>query len=371
MKKKNVLVSLGLTVAMMSSVLAGCAGSGSAAETTTSATSVASTTEGSAQAVQVAPVTEADAKAEITGNVVFYTADPEEIATEVCEAFIAEYPNCTYTLYRSGTGNLTTKLSAETEAGGTECNCFSFSNLSYIYGLEEDGMLYHWTPDGAENLIDTTFGDMAYNYKLEVCGIAYNTSLINQAPTSFWDLSENNYNSMVAFADPSYSGAALTAAVTHAYNESVTGFDYYQAMKDNALKFEQSNGNLQSKVSTGEYAAVVIVDYMARNAKASGSPVDFVYPEEGGIVVYSPFCILNTVKEEDLAAVEAFSEFLLGDTAQAIYNKYNYLPGVTTASLPEGVESFDDIKLMGFDLDYYVENCDAVSTKYFEMFGAN
>ena len=80
---------------------------------------------------------------------------------------------------------------------------------------------------------------------------------------------------------------------------------------------------------------------------------------------------MNTVKEEDKDAVVAFSEFLLSDTAQAIYNKYNYLPGVTTAALPEGVESFGDIKLMDCDLDYYVENSDAVSEKYFEMFPAN
>lgn len=368
MKKKAALVSLGLVMTMMGAAITGCSKTGNTTVTTTKASN---TTVEATQNSQTSQVPAEDSKEEISGNIVFYTADPEEIATEICEAFITEYPKCTYTLYRSGTGNLTTKLSAEMEAGGTECNCFSFSNLSYIYALDEADMLYHWTPEGAENLVDTTFGDMAYNYKLEVCGIAYNNTLVKEAPASFWDLTDGTYNSMVAFADPGYSGAALTAAVTHAYNADITGFDYYQGMKNNGLKFEQSNGNLQSKVSTGEYAAVVIVDYMARNAKASGSPVDFVYPEEGGIVVYSPFCILNTVKEEDKAAVEAFSEFLLGNTAQAIFNKYNYLPGVKTAPLPEGVESFDDIKLMNFDLEYYVENCDGVSEQYFELFGKN
>lgn len=380
MKKRNVIVSTLLTLTMAATALAGC---GSEAENTADAVQEETPVQEDAQSEAEDVASEAEGnetaeegsatvnKEDISGNVVFYTADPEEIATEVCEAFISEYPNCTYTLYRSGTGNIITKLEAELEAGGTECNCFSFSNLNYIYGLEDEGLLYHWTPAGAENLVDATFGDMAYNYKLEVCGIAYNTALVDEAPTSYWDLSEEAYNGAVAFADPGYSGAALTAAVTHAYNEDVTGWNFYQAMKDNNLKFEQSNGNLQSKVSTGEYSAVVIVDYMARNAKAEGSPVDFVYPEEGGIVIYSPFCIMNTVKEEDKDAVVAFSEFLLSDTAQAIYNKYNYLPGVTTAALPEGVESFDDIKLMDCDLDYYVENSDAVSEKYFEMFPAN
>lgn len=308
---------------------------------------------------------------DISGNIVFYTADPEEIATEVCEAFINQYPNCEYTLYRSGTGNIVTKMDAELEAGGTECNCFSFSNLNYIYGLEEEGLLYHWTPDGAENLIDTTFGDMAYNYKLEVCGIAYNTLAVQEVPKSYWDLTQSEFDGTVAFADPGYSGAALTAAITHVYNEDLTGWDFYRDMKNNNLKFEQSNGNLQSKVSTGEYSAVVIVDYMARNAKAEGSPVEFIYPEEGGIVIYSPFCIMNTVKEEDKEAVIAFSEFLLSDTAQEIYNKYNYLPGVTTAKLPTGVNSLDDIKLMDSNLDFYIKESDTISQKYFEMFPAN
>ena len=151
MKKRNVIVSTLLTLTMAATALTGCGSSTeNTADSNADAAQVQEETqeqEDTAGEAESSESTDADAaavnKEDITGNVVFYTADPEEIATEVCEAFISEYPNCTYTLYRSGTGNIVTKMEAELEAGGTECNCFSFSNLNYIYGLEEQGLLYH------------------------------------------------------------------------------------------------------------------------------------------------------------------------------------------------------------------------------------
>ncbi len=353
------ILSLLVVLALTLTLFAGCAGSEPAPETP-------DTDAPEAQGEDAAAGTNED----VSGHVVFYTADPEEIATEVLEAFVAEYPNCTYTLNRNGTGKLTAALTAELEAGGTEANCFSFSDLDYIYSLEEQGLLMHFTPENAENLIDTTFGDMAYNYKIENCGIAYNTTLVSEAPTDWDDLTKPEYKDLVAFADPGYSGAALTTAVVHEYNGDITGWDFYQAMKDNGLKFEQSNGNLQQKVASGEYAAVVIVDYMARNAKAEGSPVELIYPESGGVVIYSPFAVLNTVKEEDKEAVMAFADFLLSDTAQNIYIKYNYLPGVSNATPPQGLD-FASIKFLEMDIQYYLDNVDNVRTTYEAMFPAS
>ena len=353
--------ALFIALAMALTLFAGCGGSTPATSDAPASDAPASDAPASDGAVD---------KSAITGNVVFYTADPEEIATEVLEAFVAEYPNCTYTLNRNGTGKLTAAMTAELEAGGTECNCFSFSDLAYIYNLEKEGLLLHFTPEGAENLVDTTFGDMAYSYKLENCGIAYNKSLISDAPKDWFDLANPEYKDMVAFADPSYSGAALTTAVVHDYNGDVTGWDFYKAMKDNGLKFEQSNGNLQQKVSSGEYAAVVIVDYMARNSISEGAPIDFIYPESGGVIIYSPFAIMNTVKDEDKDAVLAFADFLLSDTAQAIFAKYNYLPGMKTATAPGGLD-FNTIKFLNLDINYYLENVDQVRTTYEELFPAS
>lgn len=307
----------------------------------------------------------------LTGHIVMYTSDPQEIITEVFEAFIAKNPGVTYELFRSGTGNLTTKMSAELDAGGTPCNLFSFADFSYIYSLEDKGLIYHWTPENAANLAEASLavdGDLGYVYHVECTGIAYNTTLVKEPPKDWADLAKPEFRGQVAFADPGYSGASFSTLVTHINNSDKVGWKFYEDMKANDLKFEQSNGNLQSKVASGEYAAVVIVDYMARNAKGEGAPVELIYPESGGVMIYSPACIVNTVKEEDLPAVKAFVEFLLSDEGQAVYTKYNYLPVTTTAPSPAGAPTLGEINLMPLDVQFFLDNSDAIRQQYESIF---
>ena len=307
----------------------------------------------------------------LTGHIVMYTSDPQEIITEVFEAFTAKHPGVTYELFRSGTGNLTTKMSAELDAGGTPCNLFSFADFSYIYSLEDKGLIHHWTPEGAKNLAEPSLavgGDLGYVYHVECTAIAYNTTLVQNPPKDWGNLADPSLKGLVAFADPGYSGASFSTLVTHINNSDKVGWKFYEDMKANDLKFEQSNGNLQSKVASGEYAAVVIVDYMARNAKAEGAPVEVVYPESGGVMIYSPACIMSSVKDEDLPAVQAFVEFLLSDEGQAVYTKYNYLPVTTTAASPAGAPTLSEIKLMPLDVDFFLKNSDEIRQKYETIF---
>lgn len=307
----------------------------------------------------------------LNGHIVMYTADPQEIITEALDAFVAKNPDVTYELFRSGTGNLTTKLAAEFEAGGSPCNVFSLADFAFLKKMDSQNLIYRWTPKNAENLADESYkvdGDLGYNYHIEACVIVYNTTLVKDPPKDWFDLTKPEYKGMVAFADPGYSGAAFSTLVTHINNSDVTGWKLYEDMKANNLKFEQSNGNLQSKIAAGEYSAVVLLDYMARNAKTSGSPVEVVYPESGSVMIYAPVCIMNTVKDKDLPTVKAFVEFLISDDGQAIYSKYNYLPVTKTGATPAGAPNPTDIKVLPLSIDFFVENNESIRAQYEKLF---
>lgn len=319
----------------------------------------------------IASMAEAIDPASVTGKIVMYTSDPEEIVTEALQAFTAKYPNVTYELFRSGTGNLTTKLKSELEAGGTTCNVFSFADFGFLYDWDEKGLIYHWTPEAAANLANEAFkvgGDLGYIYHIECGVIAYNTVFTPEPPKDWFDLTNENLRGLVAFADPGYSGASFSTLVTHVYNEELVGWDFYEQMKANDLKFEQSNGNLQSKVASGEYSAVAIVDYMARNARDEGAPVEVVYPESGAVMIWSPVCIVSTVKEEDLQAVKLWVEFLLSDEGQAVYTKNNYLPVTTTAPSPEGAPTPAELNLMPFDGQFFVDENAEIRAQFESIF---
>ena len=69
-------------------------------------------------------------------------------------------------------------------------------------------------------------------------------------------------------------------------------------------------------VANGEKAYGVLVDFMAFNAKAKGSPIDFIFPAEGLPAVTEPVAILKTT--QNAAAARAFVDFILSDEGQKL-----------------------------------------------------
>ena len=135
------------------------------------------------------------------------------------------------------------------------------------------------------------------------------------------------------------------------------------------MKFEQSNGNLQTKVASGEYAAVSVVDFMARNAAADGSPVESVWPESGAVMVPTPVAILSTVKEENRAACEALLDYMLSPEAQALFVAQGYLPVDPAAGAPEGAPAVADIKTVALDIQDFTKNSGAIRDRFTQIFG--
>lgn len=60
---------------------------------------------------------------ELKGHLVIYTSEPQDLVTEMLDDFVSKNPGVTYELYRSGTGDVKTKLSTELDAGWHRCQC--------------------------------------------------------------------------------------------------------------------------------------------------------------------------------------------------------------------------------------------------------
>ena len=73
---------------------------------------------------------------------------------------------------------------------------------------------------------------------------------------------------------------------------------------------------MTAAVANGEKSYGVLVDFMAFNAKAKGSPIDFVFPAEGNPAVTEPVAILKTT--QNAAAARAFVDFILSDEGQKL-----------------------------------------------------
>lgn len=310
----------------------------------------------------------------LTGHLVIYTSEPQDLVTEMLEDFVAKNPGVTYELFRSGTGDVKTKLDTELEAGGTEASIVWFADLAYMYQLDDEGLILHYSPESVADVPDAyKYNDgMGHEVRAIYSVLAYNTTQIENAPEDWDDVTTEEYAGSLALANPAYSGGAMTTLSVHVEpdNESIVGWDWYQKLADNGVKMEQSNGTLLTKVQSGEYKGAVIVDYLPRNAKAEGAPVDYVYPASGSVLIPTPLCLMNTMPEEDVEAAKAFVDYMFELETQKLFVSQGYVPIISEAAEGSEVPTIDDIKVLPMDVDYMRENTSELQTKFTDMFGA-
>lgn len=308
-----------------------------------------------------------------SGHLVIYTSEPQDLVTEMLDDFVSKNPNVTYELYRSGTGDVKTKLSTELDAGGTDACILWFADLGYMYDLDDEGLILHYSPESVASVPDTyKYNDgMGHEVRAIYSVLSYNTTQIDTAPKDWADVTGDDYTGSLALANPAYSGGAMTTLSVHVEpdNESLVGWDWYQDLADNDVKMEQSNGTLLTKVSSGEYKGAVIVDYLPRNAKNEGSPVDYVYPASGSVLIPTPLCLLNTMPEESVEVAKAFVDYMFEIETQKLFVEQGYVPIINEAAEGSEVPTIDDIKVLPMDVEYMRENSSSMLDKFSAMFG--
>ena len=86
----------------------------------------------------------------------------------------------------------------------------------------------------------------------------------------------------------------------------------------------------------GERAFGPVVDYMARRAKAKGSPVDYVYPAEGSPIITEPVGIV--AREEIRDDAKRFVDFLFSEKGQTLFSEMGYVPVRHGVPVPDGLQ---------------------------------
>jgi len=306
-------------------------------------------------------------------TLVIYTSEPQDLVTEMLEDFSAK-TGIKYELFRSGTGDVKTKISGELEADNkTLANIVWFADLAYMYQLDEKGLIYHYTPDAAKDLPDAyKYNDgMGHEVRAIYTVLAYNTLAIDEAnaPKDWMDVTKEAYKGKVALANPAYSGGAMTALSAHIENPDLVGWDWYNALAANDAKMETSNGTLSTKVASGEYNAVVIVDYLPRNAMTAGSPVDYVYPASGSVLVNTPLCIVNSEDKAVLEAAEKFVNYMFEVETQKLFVEQGYVPMNSAAAEGSNVPTYDTIKVLPATVEFMQKNTSDMQAQFLNIFG--
>ena len=192
-------------------------------------------------------------------------------------------------------------------------------------------------------------------------GIMFNTRYMRAnalpAPKEWDDLKKPVYFGHVGISAPSRSGTTHLTVETLLQGEGWDkGWATLLEMGGNFTQVSDRSFGVPDAVNSGQYGIGIVIDFFGLSAKASGFPVEFVYPTVTTIVPANVGIIANAKNQK---AAEAFVEFLLSDEGQQILldPKIQRLPVRTTtyAKAPAGYPNpFTDSKLgarVKFDAD--------------------
>ena len=297
-----------------------------------------------------------------------YTSQPQEQMTEVIAAFNEAHPEIAVELFRSGTTEVMAKLQAEFAAGGSPADVLLIADAVAMTQLKaEDRLMAH--PDAPVEGIDAALLDadaMFFPTKLITTGIVYNTDLVATPPTSWADLAEAEAAARTIMPSPLYSGAAAIHVGTMVQQDQF-GWDYFETLAQGGAVAGQGNGTVLEAVARGEKAYGVLVEYMAMNAKAQGSPVDFVFPSEGVTAVTQPVSILAGTDAPE--AAKAFVDWQLGRAAQEQSVAQGYFPLGAGLSAPEGYPDPASLTLIEADNARLLSDGEAVKMEFADLYG--
>jgi iron(III) transport system substrate-binding protein len=319
-------------------------------------------------AVGVAAGVMAGAVAAPSGRLMVYTSQPSDQMAKVVEAFRKGRPDIRIELFRSGTTEVTNKLQAELAAGRPQADVVLIADAVAMTQLKNDKRLLSY-PDAPTGKVPAALIDIDGTYfgtKLITTGIVINTNLVKSAPKSWKELLPASAAGKTILAHPLYSGAAVIH-IGSMVQQSEFGWHYFETLAKNGAIAARGNGAVIEAVARGEKAYGVIIEYMAFNAKAKGSPVDFVFPEEGVSAITQPVAILRTSR--NVEAAKAFVDWQLSVEAQLQSVTQGYFPIFPDLMPPKGYPPVSSLKIMPGDFAAMLANDEINKRRFTELFG--
>jgi len=151
-------------------------------------------------------------------------------------------------------------------------------------------------------------------------GTMYNTRYLRAnslpAPKEWDDLKKPVYFGHVGISAPSRSGTTHLTVETILQGEGWDkGWASLLEIAGNFAQVSDRSFGVPDAVNSGQYGIGIVIDFFGLSAKASGFPVEFVYPTVTTIVPANVGIIANAKNPK---AAEAFIEYLLSEEGQQI-----------------------------------------------------
>jgi iron(III) transport system substrate-binding protein len=277
---------------------------------------------------------------------------------------------------RDSTGVITAKLLAEKNNPQADA-VFALAATSLLV-LEQEGMLTPYAPKGVEALnprfVDTKKPPMWVGMDVWGATICFNTVEAQKRnlpkPESWKDLLKPVYKGQITMPHPASSGTGFldVTAWLQLFGEA-EGWKYMDALHENIAQYVHSGSKPCRQAGAGEFVMGISFEYRANATKASGAPIDLIFPKEGVGWDMEASAIMKASKKQE--AVRKLMDWGVTREANELYAK-GYaivaMPGVAKP-LPNVPANYEQM-LVKNDFGWAAKNRDRILAEWEKRYNA-
>ncbi len=260
----------------------------------------------------------------VEGTLTIVTSYPKDTTGTFKKAFEKKYPNVKVEMLKKKT-TAGIKYLQET-AGSNTSDMFWASAPDAFEVLKGDDLLakYQVKVKGIPEKVGAfPINDPDGYYKgfaASGYGIMWNTRYLKAkklpAPAEWSDLKKPVYHGHVGMSAPSRSGTTHLTVETLLQGKGwEKGWAEWKAMAGNFKTVTERSFGVPDGVNSGQFGVGIVIDFFGLSSKASGFPVDYVYPTVTTLVPANIALVKNGPNPE---AAGAFIEYLLSEEGQEL-----------------------------------------------------
>lgn len=260
----------------------------------------------------------------LENKLVVVTSYPKDLTGPFKKAFEAKYPGTTVEILQKKT-SAAVKYIQETAQGNTSDMVWASAPDAFEV-LKNDGLLAKYSPKakgipekiGSYPINDP--GGYYIGFAGSGYGIMWNTRYLKAkkipAPKEWDDLKMSVYHDHVGMSAPSRSGTTHLTVETVLQGEGWDkGWGTWKEIAGNFKMVTERSFGVPEGVNSGDFGIGIVIDFFGFSSKATGFPVDFVYPTVTTLVPANIAIVKNAPHPK---AAAAFIEYLLSVDGQEL-----------------------------------------------------
>ncbi len=277
-----------------------------------------------------------------------YTSLYKEVIAQMEPMVRKALPDVEVQWFQGGSENVAAKLNAELAGGHPQADLVLTSDPFWTLELKKTGHLLAYESPAVTGLPavwrDPDHAFTMVRIPVMVLGVNPKVAAADR-PLGWKDLAAKSaLKGKVSMGSPLESGTSFTTVAALARNQ---GWDYFDRLRAQEMLAAGGNSSVITRMETGERPVGIVLLENLLKARAKGSPIEILYPEEGAIPVPSPIAILKASKQPE-AARRIYDWFFTREAQEAIVagGMYPVLPGVAE---PVGAKPWKELQAKAYD----------------------